>query len=392
MARQYSAKTFLRNVPNALLKEYFDRRGVDLGFKWDMLHETDVNPIFVAFEKLDERTRSEIETDFRMVNDLACEDGVLQILEQAALCEQPLAATLHDMRNAYERACWTFLHEPILFRTAGRFHDLNRAGGWRRRFVGKRLESRTDEQALRSLGSQLRLFYRRQGRGRHCHVDHYLRLEPARHCFFAYPEDHASTDLGYDDHGRFQQRPRRSAFEVIFVYRPEEGVLEVRARGSARDVAQIERIFCMTILSMVELPDDSGRVPYDLCALRDGRLELALEPSDRVADVELRLLRFDLPTDPKSGCSRRVTCSVASHKPAKDTLPRLLDEVLATGVRRNDLLVSQARLRFTFRPLNGERPKTLTFDVAYPDRCTLKDDPHDQIARKCLRAWGIARD
>lgn len=30
MRRQYSAKTFLRNTPNDLLKEYFKRRGIDL--------------------------------------------------------------------------------------------------------------------------------------------------------------------------------------------------------------------------------------------------------------------------------------------------------------------------------------------------------------------------
>jgi len=42
----------------------------------------------------------------------------------------------------------------------------------------------------------LREFYRSQGRGRFCHVDYYLRLEPERHCYFAYPEDAVVNNWG----------------------------------------------------------------------------------------------------------------------------------------------------------------------------------------------------
>ena len=104
MARQYSAKTFLRNVPNTLLEEYFKRRGVDLGFQWSHLHETDIDPIFLALEKLPDQTRGEIDTDFRMINDLCSTAGVLSILDQATLWDHDLGARFAPMRNAYERA------------------------------------------------------------------------------------------------------------------------------------------------------------------------------------------------------------------------------------------------------------------------------------------------
>ena len=51
MARQYSAKTFLRNTPNTLLERYFRQHRIDLGVPWLRLYETDVDPIFLGLER-----------------------------------------------------------------------------------------------------------------------------------------------------------------------------------------------------------------------------------------------------------------------------------------------------------------------------------------------------
>lgn len=80
-----------------------------------------------------------------------------------------------------------------------------------------------------------------------------------------------------------------------------------------------------------------------------------------------------------------------------EAAPLALHQFLAKAVNQADLPldllhVAHAKLRFTFEPSNGDRRKTLTFDVKYPDHSTLRDDPHDQIAKKYLKEWGIARD
>jgi len=392
MGRQYSAKTFLRNTPNDLLKQYFQERGIDLGFNWSYRHKSDVNPVFAAMENLPEAMRSRVDGDFSMINDLACEAGVLAILDKAGGRPRGLADRFAKMKNAYERAFWTFLHEPELSRLAGCFHEMDRRLGWRRRFVGVRLDVATDDDALRAFEQALRMFYRRQGRGRFCHVDYHLRHDPLRHCFFAYPEDYASTDVGYDDHGRFQQRARRCAFELIFVYRPEEGILEVRAQGKGKDVTQLDEIFCKAILGLVELPADDGRLPYDLTVLKNADFAFPTDPKDRIASVEVQTLRLDLPFVQSKGTRRRITVSANSLPDAPRAAHRLLHEAInKEHVRLADVHVSQAKLRVTFEPTDGQRPKTLTFDVTYPDRCTLKDAPYDQIAKKYLEEWGIAR-
>ena len=54
--------------------------------------------------------------------------------------------------------------------------------------------------------------------------------------------------------------------------------------------------------------------------------------------------------------------------------------------------VDRVRMRLTFAPTNGGRQKTLTFEVGDPDSDTLEDGNYDQIARKCLKRWKIARE
>ena len=388
MARQYSAKTFLRNVPNTLLEEYFKRRGVDLGFQWSHLHETDIDPIFLALEKLPDQTRGEIDTDFRMINDLCSTAGVLSILDQATLWDHDLGARFAPMRNAYERAFWTFLNEPHHFRIAGNFHEMDRRGAWHRRTVGDAIEPLVDENARSKLQIRLQLIYRRQGRGKYCHVDYYFRRSPDRHCFFAYPEDHADTDLGFDEKGRLQQRARRSAFEVIFVYRPDEGVLELHARGKKKEIMQLETAFCQIILGLDDLPSN-GRVPFDMRILKDPSFSFPTELADRVAAVDVRQLRFDV----VGAAKERITFSVAPRGSEPEALHQLINRAIhRSKLPPDELTVSQARMRFTFEPLNGERAKSLTFEVTHPNRCSLRDDPHDQIAKKYLKQWGIARE
>lgn len=393
MARQYSAKTFIRKVPNRLLQEYFEARAIDLGVDWEALGESQADPVFDALDTVPDDQRNAVESDFTMINELACAGGTRAILEEATYWGKDWIAEFEAMENDHERAFWTFLNEPRRFEVAGAFHVMDRYSGWWRRFVGKRIEPATDSAALKELGEAIRKYYRRQGRGRYCHVDVYQRHEPERVCFFAYPEDIATSDLGYDAAGTFSRRPRQSVFEVVFVYRPEEGHIELHAEGVKKVKEELAELFCTTILGLKELPDDSGKEPYDLCCLKDANFPFTTEPKDQVLDVQLKLMRLDLPFDKSKGSGRRIILSATSLPGAPNALHGLLDEAINhRRVPLDDMVISQAKLMFTFRAVDGRQPKTLTFDVTYPDRCTLKDDQLDQIAKRCLKRWGIARD
>ena len=52
--------------------------------------------------------------------------------------------------------------------------------------------------------------------------------------------------------------------------------------------------------------------------------------------------------------------------------------------------VTQATLQVTFG--TSGRPKTISFQIASPDRCNLKDKPEHLKIKECLKRWGIARE
>lgn len=56
MSRNYAPKTFLRQTPNRIVKEYFHRKNLLNDIDFDTLGETEIDTIYAAMENLpDER-------------------------------------------------------------------------------------------------------------------------------------------------------------------------------------------------------------------------------------------------------------------------------------------------------------------------------------------------
>src|SRR3972149_4239657 len=107
MARQYSAKTFIRKVPNLLLRQYCERRGICLAINWDILGEPEADVVFDALEALADEQRKGSGSDFTMINELAWGAGIRAILEEATFWGKDWSADFEKMENDYERAFWT---------------------------------------------------------------------------------------------------------------------------------------------------------------------------------------------------------------------------------------------------------------------------------------------
>jgi hypothetical protein len=52
--------------------------------------------------------------------------------------------------------------------------------------------------------------------------------------------------------------------------------------------------------------------------------------------------------------------------------------------------VTQATMQVIFA--TSGRPKTITFQISYPDSCNLKDKPEHLKIKEYLKRWGIARE
>jgi hypothetical protein len=385
MWRNYSPKTFLRQTPNHILKEYFTRKDLLADIDFDALGKTEIEPIAEAIDQLPEEQRTKIEADFRQIFEMACEKGVQLLLEEARFYHDlDLSTIFEKMENHYERAFWVFLNHPRVFTVASDFDYMDRVGGWKPIPVGEGLKPAVGEDDKKHLVKSLSDFYKKQGRGRHCRVDNYLRSEPERHCYFAYPEDYATTEIEIDEKGEFCNRPRKPVFEVIFVYKPENGDLVVCAKGKTDEIKRLQEIFCTRILGLDSLPDETGK-RFDLSKLKDKNISFVTDIQDGIESVKLKMLCLDLPGSYK----RRITFEASSSdggQPIHTLIERALNK---TNMSLDKMIVTKAKLQFKFAPRDGKKGKTLTFEISIPDRWTLKDDPVDQIAKKYIEKWGL---
>jgi len=388
MSRNYSPKTFLRQTPNHILREYFHRKDLLKEVDFDKLGDTEIEPIFEAIDNLPEKQRNSIEADFRLINEMACDKGTIVIIEEAKspFHNLNIAATLGEMKNHYERAFWAFLNHPRVFEVAYDLAYMDSLGSWSSHKVGTGLAPAVGETDKQNLAEGVSEFYKKQGRGQRCHVDNYLRQQPERHCYFVYPEDYATTEIGFDDEGKFYHRLRKPAFEVIFVYRPESGILEVSAKGGKKVVEALQEIFCKTILGLDGLPNLEKR-HFDLSILNDKTLKFVTDPQDGIETVTITMLRLDLP-----GIGNRRITLEASSSNDKQPVYTLIEKALnKANIPLDKAIIAKAKIQIQFASREGKKGKSLTFEISNTDRCTLKDDPLDQIIKKYLEKWGFER-
>ena len=95
MAREYAPKQFLRQAENELLSTYFTAGGWLEKIEWDrLLDETEIDPVYDAWQALPEAQQEEVEHDFRSIHDLASHDGTRTLLEEGQFHQLDLTADL----------------------------------------------------------------------------------------------------------------------------------------------------------------------------------------------------------------------------------------------------------------------------------------------------------
>jgi len=83
MARHYSPKNFLRQAPNALLARYCQEKEILAEVNFASLSETNIGPIYEAWDMLPSETRRMMESDFRNIYALSTENGIRAIIDAA---------------------------------------------------------------------------------------------------------------------------------------------------------------------------------------------------------------------------------------------------------------------------------------------------------------------
>jgi hypothetical protein len=386
MAHDYTPKLFLRQTPKELLKAYFDSRGGLGQVDWGSLDEAEVDPIYEAWQALDEPARGEVENDFRQVHDLATADGVRVTIEEGNFHKVELGTDLEARDGYHHKAMWVFLHHRRIFDVAALMDRADQLDGrYRRKRKGMpKKEPDLSPQARAELRQAISAyFWNREGRGQKCQMDLYLRAG-RYHYFFVYPEDYASTFIGFDAQGQFVRRAQKPAFDLVFIYDPVDGTLGLFAHGDKRLKQDLQEIFAETILHENIGPENRASTPYSLSGLKNRDFPFATQPSDGIADVRVKGLRLSV----KGNRRRRIAIEGDTRTNRKDVYELMRQVFDEERLPLANVDVEHATIQVEFLSLNG-RSKTVRFGISSTS-CSLKEKPEHLLLLECLKRWEIA--
>ena len=200
--------------------------------------------------------RAAVDADFQRVNELTSDAGVRAISEEVAARRDELSERFETLEGAHERAMLLFVDAPqssTRWSASLRHTTAHPQSGSVER--ASRVSFRSGTEGTRAFFDCVDRVSKAHGRtGRACQVEDYVR--GGKYFYFTYPEDYGAVHLEYVG-GALARRVVRPAFEVDFVYCPEDQTLDIHCNGSRKRIADLQQIFGRVILGV-----DMGPSPF----------------------------------------------------------------------------------------------------------------------------------
>jgi len=393
MAKPFDPRKILKQIANALLREFFTRRGELTDVPWDTLTEHKIEPVFLSWQALPEEKLREVQMLLRDVNELADHRGVAVLAEGVLMRCPERAEEFRGQESKADKAMWVYLNAPPAFEEAAMFaraDALASGRNWIKRNGLPKLKLEVSDAMGQSLGSALTAFYGPvQLRGRHCTIEHYRRADGAEY-FFAYLDDYPDKRLVFDGQGDEPViRWDRYAYENVFVYSGDEGSLEIFAPDGRKVWAPLQVAFCKAVLGKDVPPVDPLRPSYRLDHLLRPDFPLPTEPADHVEDARITRLRI-VPRG--SGGHIEIKADPRGHR--NDIYRKVERWLRLENLPTEGLRVTQTTFSLRFVHNGQGRQQTLTFDVTVPHSSNLKSKPDEMriIGERCLRLWEVTDD
>ena len=382
----FNPRNVLRQTSNGLLEEMFGGLKIPMDVNWSEAIETDVEPIFQAYQSLEEPTRQKIELLLRDLHSMATESGQRSIFQQAIqIGEDDFLAELERFDSRYDVAMLTYLSKPEVWQVATRFAAADRVIGGRssqRRINLPSAKPRTSPQHMKSFSGALSAFYSaHQGRGRQCVAEYLLRCENL-HYVFASLDDYRKTFMKLIDGGNaFKRVCETHVFENVFAYDEANHVLDVYALGGKPTIGPLQKIFAREFLGIELPPEDPNAEPFSLGVLLDPKFRFPTDPEDAVRSVVIAAARVLI-----LGSREKL-----HFNPNVDFGPSSFQRMIERYIRQDNLprsIMHIERVDLRFRMENGHE---FNLSITRPNRSTIKSlATRDRLlAEKYLRQWGI---
>ena len=392
MPKPFDPIRLLKEISNDLLRELFTREGAKLRIPWDELSRNDIAPILLVWETMPQSERWKIHVALQEVHGMSHELGLRVLAEQLDWLHPELTTEFSAQEARVDKVLWAWLFardaldEAAIFTRA----DTLTAGRYWKRWNGLPPEpiSITEEHTTR-LQDELRKYYwPKELRGRHCRVHHYPRCNGVDY-FFAYLDDWPDKLLAFDENGEMEPRSERYAFTNVFAYDPDQGCIDLVAKGGRKVHLKLRQAFCRSVLNL-DVEDGQPLLPaYQLDHLLEPHLRLPTDPADRIAHVRINRIRI-VPKDVKQKV-RYEEIGFTSQTTLNMVIAELRERLADQNLLQEQVSVSQASFQLQFHSDGRSRPRTMTFHVSTPNSCDLKSksDELRAIGERCLRLWRI---
>ncbi len=374
MSRSFKLRAVLRYLDKGLLSLYLKKKEVK-----DALPQTpddgDENEVWDEFiQSLPTAKTNEVETDLRDINEMATEDGLLALLEIADQKGVHPQKEIEKLTSQHDQALYFFIHHSAIFDFASVTHRVTDLKAKTERNLRKRPADFvvTKDKALADVLKTFLLS--KDGRGRECVVNVFQYKD--RVCFMAYPEDFAQSPLCYQEK-QLKRLPLRPTFEIVFLYYPETGKVELSAKGGPQRQVALFNIFNNVVLEDKDAVLDLEKT-YRLEKFLDADLKLSTEIEDLVEYVRLTKLRLAHKYN-----DYRVSLDLKQAN-GLQSMRTVMENFRLNPIAYN---VVQAEIKMKF-PGKG-RKGGVTIQLSYPDKCNLNDSPNHLKAKKYLEQWGL---
>lgn len=383
-----NVKSLFRRTPANTLKQFFELRVPDLAvdFDWSQAEGKLAMALDAMLMDVGGNAEAEVRAELDDIHDLSEGDGWLAIDE---LC-RAAGIDVPEDGGAEGAAFFLAMHHRSLFERAISTSSFYRFYGGQK-WTCFRLESdrfdldRLSDADARAAFIDAVLKERKFDRSRHFEPDWFhAHRQDAVTCEVAtvvyltlYLQERPVSDLTVKD-GSFVRALRSRVAEVIIAMNPAVNEIEICAKGGQRFHDPVAEAFGKTFLAGEAKPVRVKKRKIDFDVLKR-RPSLRLFPVDRVESASVVKLSFfhdSLRSDFQHASETSEIYDLLDHQYGSSS--PLKREALITGAT---IKIRRAR----------EAGKTLTIDLGYPNRTTLRNQTEQdrKLCYSLLERWGI---
>lgn len=372
---------FFIQVQPALLTQYAASYGLTFESEQAIAGEEAAEEFMKFLDSLPEEKKKDIWSDFYDIDNIASKTGCDYLVNSALKQGKDLnKEAFTNLRNDKERAVYFHLNHNDILSNVTVEYNIDNLQGWR--------SERTTSKAIQDIiphmpafVAALKAFYNEEYRGHQITVKKLEKLD--RTIFTAHIEDTYTSDPLFEENGLLNSKAiRRPVFSIHFLYRPQEGVLGVKAPGGIKRIQALQKIFIKTMLQQKE-PVLQEAMQFDFEKIKELSDPLPLyseDGIDRVTLCGLRLVDNHTKSTHSIDIGRHRTTGVGS----------MTDILREKNIDLKDYQVTQFKFEVVLKKDGKGRARRVTVKVSSPNICDLKERPIDYIVWDLLKRWELA--